>query len=110
MRIILTATLLVTVVLGIGGSNTSAQQPVTVEMRDYSFSPRDTTVTSGSTVRWVNLDEAPHQIAMASGRPGSSGLIDPGKEYAFTFREAGLFSYRCAVHPTMLGVIVVQGP
>lgn len=110
MRAALTIGSLITLVLVLGVAITPAQQPATVEMRDFSFSPRDMVVTTGSAVRWVNLDEAPHQIAMAGGRPGSSGLIDPGKEYEFTFREAGQFTYRCAVHPTMLGVIVVQGP
>ncbi len=110
MRMALTLGSLVTFVLVAGVAVTPAQQPATVEMRDFSFSPRDMIVTAGSAVRWINLDEAPHQIAMAGGQPGSSGLIDPGKEYAFTFRETGQFTYRCAVHPTMLGVIVVQGP
>lgn len=110
MHAALTVASLVTLVLVLGVAATPAQQQVTVEMRDFSFSPRDMVVATGSGVRWVNLDDAPHQIAMAGGRPGSSGLIDPGKEYAFTFRETGQFMYRCAVHPTMLGVIAVQGP
>ena len=48
--------------------------------------------------------------AMTGSRPGSSGLIEPGKDYTFTFNEPGQFTYRCGVHPTMLGVIVVREP
>ncbi len=109
MRTAVTAALLAALTLGTGVAAT-AQQPVTVEMRDFAFAPRDTIVPTGTAVRWVNLDETPHQIAMTGGRPGSSAPIDPGKEYAFTFRDTGQFPYRCAIHPTMLGVIVVQGP
>lgn len=87
-----------------------AQQSAVVEMRDYAFYPRDTVIAAGSTVRWINFDEAPHAVAMTGGRPGSSPLIEPGKDYAFTFAQPGQFVYRCAVHPTMLGVVVVNAP
>lgn len=97
------------IILG-GAAVLVAQQPVVVEMRDFAFFPRDTAITAGSTVQWVNFDEAPHSIAMTARAPGSSALIEPGKDYAFTFTQTGQFVYRCGVHPTMLGVVVVNTP
>ena len=88
-------------------AGTGGQEPVVVEMRDFAFFPRDMIVTAGATVRWVNFDDAPHQIAMTARAPGSSGLIAPGNDYAFTFNQPGQFVYRCGVHPTMLGVVIV---
>jgi plastocyanin len=97
-------------IIGIGLATVQAQPAVTVEMRDFSFSPRDTVVSAGTTVRWVNFDDAPHQIAMTARAPGSSGLIAPGGDYTFAFMQPGQFVYRCAVHPTMLGILTVTAP
>lgn len=86
-----------------------AQQPAAVvDIRDFAFEPHELKVSTGATVRWVNRDPAPHQIAMEGGRPGSSALLDPGQDHTATFRDAGRFTYRCGVHPTMLGVIIVD--
>lgn len=86
------------------------QPPVTVDMREFAFEPRDVLVVSGSAVRWVNRDDFPHSVVMEGGRPGSSqGTIRPGGEHTFVFRDAGRFVYRCSVHPTMLGEITVAG-
>jgi len=92
------------------GAVVTAQQAVTVEIREFAFWPRDTVITAGTPVQWMNFDDAPHQIVLTGGRPGSSSLIEPGKDYVFTFKEPGQFTYRCGVHPTMLGVLVVQTP
>lgn len=100
----------ITVIVFGSTAATLAQEPTVVEIRDFAFFPRDTIVTAGTTVRWINFDEAPHQIAMAARAPGSSGLIEPGRDYAFTFTQPGQFVYRCAVHPTMLGVLSVNAP
>jgi plastocyanin len=94
-------------VLAVWGS-AFAQQVTVVDIRDFAFEPHEVKVTNGATVRWVNRDSAPHSIAMEGGRPGSSGQLDPGKEHALTFSDAGRFTYRCGVHPTMLGIIVVD--
>jgi plastocyanin len=111
MRLTLVLALAVGLVMGALSLRLAAQEPITVEMRDFSFWPRDTRVLAGTPVRWINLDDAPHAIAMQGGKPGSSpGLIDPGKSHTFAFREAGRFVYRCGVHPTMLGEIIVEGP
>ncbi len=98
--------------LVVGGSPLTAQQPpAVVDMRDFAFEPRDLMVVAGTTVRWVNRDGAPHSVAMEGGRPGSSrGPIAPGGEHSAIFREAGLFVYRCGVHPTMLGEVTVTAP
>lgn len=91
-----------------GWGSAFAQQVVVVDIRDFAFEPHEVKVSNGATVRWVNRDPAPHSIAMEGGRPGNSGQLDPGREHAVTFSEAGRFTYRCGVHTTMLGIIVVD--
>jgi plastocyanin len=94
----------------LAGGTAGAQQPaaVTVDIRDFAFEPHEIKVAAGTTVRWVNRDPIPHQVAMEGGHPGSSPLLGPGGEHAAAFRNASRFTYRCGVHPTMLGVIIVD--
>lgn len=92
----------------LAGWGSAFAQQVVVDIRDFAFEPHEVKVSNGTTVRWVNRDPAPHSIAMEGGRPGNSGQLDPGREHAVTFSEAGRFTYRCGVHPTMLGIIVVD--
>jgi plastocyanin len=83
--------------------------PTVVAIRDFSFEPHEVKIAVGTAVRWVNEDQAPHAIAMEGGRPGSSGEIAPGQSHTVTFQQPGTFPYRCGIHPTMLGVLIV-GP
>lgn len=93
----------------LGGQQIAAQMPeAVVDIRDFSFEPHEVKINVGGAVRWVNRDPAVHQIAMEGGRPGNSPILEAGKEHAVTFQDAGRFTYRCGVHPTMLGVILVE--
>lgn len=94
---------------GIGTPLAAQEIGATVEMRDFAFTPRDVTISPGTAVRWINLDDSPHSVAMESGKPGSSQVIEQSQSYSFVFREPGTFTYRCGIHPTMLGEITVQG-
>jgi plastocyanin len=96
--------------LAVGPQPLGAQSAVTVDIQDFSFQPHERTIQVGSVVHWVNHDDWPHHVAAEDGKSFNSGIITPQKDYRFTFTQAGRFSYRCGVHPTMLGVITVQGP
>ncbi len=112
-KAILISAIATTLLLGSGAIRLGAQQRtiVTVDIQDFSFQPRDVTVNFGMKVRWFNRDtESPHSVAAEDGKTITSPLIDPGKEFSFEFTQAGQITYRCSVHPTMMGVIVVQGP
>ena len=89
---------------------TAAQEGVGIGIRDFAFEPRTMGVASGTTVRWTNYDDGPHNVTMLNRQPGSSGVIGPRGSHAFAFRAAGRFVYRCAVHPTMLGEVLVTEP
>jgi plastocyanin len=80
-----------------------------VDVQDFSFQPHEWTIQAGTIVTWVNHDEWPHHVAAEDGKSFNSGIIGPGKDFKFTFTAPGRYSYRCGVHPTMSGVIIVQG-
>lgn len=76
-----------------------------VAIQNFAFNPGTLTVSKGATVTWMNRDAAPHQIKSATF---NSSLLNQGQSFSFTFNETGTFDYSCAIHPSMLGKIVVQ--
>jgi plastocyanin len=83
-------------------SNNSA---TAVSIQNFAFNPGTLTVTKGATVTWTNNDSVPHQIKSATF---NSSPLSQGQTFSFTFNDAGSFDYSCAIHPSMLGKIVVQ--
>ena len=74
----------------------------------WSYAPDLIQVASGSTVTWHNGGTQFHTVTSDSpGRPFDLGL-DPGKDAAFTFTQAGTFAYHCGVHPQMKGTVIVR--
>lgn len=71
------------------------------------FNPSDLTVAPGTTVTWMNTDSVAHtSTSDASG--WNSGIVSPGGQFSFAFPTAGTFSYHCAIHPGMVGTVVVR--
>ncbi|MGH7532994.1 MAG: cupredoxin domain-containing protein [Gemmatimonadales bacterium] len=88
-----------------------------------AFSPDSFTISLAGkdTVTWRNADLGSPGDAYGGGAvPGvshhlvsdstgvfDSGVMSPGGIFAHTFTSAGTFRYHCAIHPGMVGVIVV---
>jgi plastocyanin len=72
-----------------------------------SFVPNPVTVTVGSTVTWINNDTITHDSISDSG-VWNSGNIPAGGQFAFTFQSKGTFTYKCTIHPGMVGTVNVQ--
>ena len=93
------------------GNHTPDEGPVNAEIEikieNYVFVPAEATIAPGTRVTWVNKDDAPHTATSTDDRFSSDGL-DTDDKYSFVFREKGDFSYYCALHPHMKGVIKVQ--
>ena len=83
-----------------------AEGAVSVEIRDFAFSPAKISVKKGTSVRWVNKDSVVHTVTGERGGPDSPAL-EQDKGYTYTFNEAGVFSYHCKPHPTMRGTVEV---
>lgn len=109
MRAAIVFALALPMMLAANLSPVGAQSTVTVDIQDFSFQPHEWTIQAGSVVHWVNHDDWPHHVAAEDGKSFNSGVIAAGKDFRFAFTQPGRFSYRCGIHPTMLGVITVQG-
>lgn len=78
----------------------------TVAIKNFAFSPSTLTIQKGANVTWRNDDSVQHQIT--SDSPAfSSPLLSTGGTYTFQFNTTGTFPYRCNIHPTMKGTVVV---
>jgi len=76
----------------------------TVELRGVAFHPADVTVKVGQSVTWVWKDDPiPHDVAFE----GFKSSLQTKGQYAHTFDAAGKYAYRCDVHPSMIGSVVV---
>jgi plastocyanin len=78
-----------------------------IRVDNFTFAPDTITVPVNSTVTWVNKDDIPHVIASNDGVFKSKAL-DTDQKYSYTFSKAGTYPYFCAIHPKMVGKIVVQ--
>ncbi len=84
--------------------------PDVITVKNFAFSPETLTVRTGTTVTWVNQDEAVHQIDTDGGVPVTftSPSLDKGASYEFTFTRPGTYAYHCTIHPAMKGTIIVE--
>jgi plastocyanin len=79
-----------------------------VNVKDFTFDPGSTTVKAGTTVTWTFNDDANHNVEPEGGtEPKASPDLQGGKTYTYTFETAGTFAYRCGIHNSMTGSVVV---
>ena len=85
----------------------AAPAPVTVEVKDFKFTPGSVAVTPGTTVTWHNGDESPHTVTFTDGGVSSAGL-ERDDRFSYTFTKPGTYHYVCKIHPTMRADVVVR--
>jgi plastocyanin len=96
-----------------GSGNQNPPPPVTkganeVFIIDMAFSPSSLSVSAGTTVKWTNQDAVVHTVTSVPAGLFDSGSIPKGGTFSYTFSTAGTYNYYCAIHPSMLGVVIVQ--
>lgn len=90
------------------GSASAIAIPIRAEvLGDRAFVPDALEIRVGTTVTWTNTDSVSH-TSTSNGGGWDSGLIGPGREFSFIYQTAGTFPYHCAIHPGMVGVVVVR--
>jgi plastocyanin len=80
---------------------------VTVDVKEYAFTPSAVTVTVGQSVCWANTGQMTHTVVEGvGGRFG--GTLAPGQTIIHTFTFSSNFGYYCSFHSTMTGTLVVN--
>jgi plastocyanin len=91
--------------------------PVIIQTSAMAFNPAETTITAGTTVRWLNADGTPHTVTSGSGSnsPDVAQMfdmqLDSGQVFDFVFQTPGTYPYFCRFHEAMgmRGTITVIG-
>jgi plastocyanin len=91
-----------------GGSSSPVTIPAGAStLGSSAYAPDSVNVAVGGTVTWTNSDSVAHtSTSDASG--WDSGIVAPGAQFSVAFPTAGTFSYHCAIHPGMIGTVVVR--
>ena len=82
---------------------------VTVELMNLQFAPQGVRIKPGTTVTWVNKDEAIHNVSQINSVFLSQDQVKQGDTFSFTFDKPGTYRYQCTFHhPNMNGVVIVE--
>jgi plastocyanin len=74
-----------------------------VTVKDFAFAPKAVPSTQGVAVSWSFTGPSNHTATDRSGMGlFGSGSRAPGAAWPFTFVAAGIYPYRCTVHPTKM--------
>ena len=84
--------------------NTNSDR-VQVVVEQMAFGPVNQEISVGDTVEWANKDTVDHTVTFDDGQLESK--LPPGGTVSFTFSTAGIYTYYCAFHPQMQGMIIV---
>lgn len=80
-----------------------------VDIKNFSFKPQSVTAKVGTAVTWTMQDSGTtHTVTATDGSFDSKELSSVGKTFAFTFAKAGTYTYKCSIHNSMTGTVVVQ--
>ena len=86
----------------------SAESTTTVQVSNFDFTPATVTVPQGQTVRWEFPDPTAHTATdLTSMKLFDSGNKANGGFFAFVFKSAGVYPYRCDIHTSMQGKVQV---
>lgn len=87
---------------------TMEDKPATeVKIDNFVFAPNPVTVPAGTTIRWTNRDDIPHNV-VAEDKSFKSKVMDTDESFTYTFTKPGTYTYFCSIHPKMTGKVVVQ--
>ena len=84
----------------------STAREFTVEIRDFTFSPGNLTVSAGAKVTWINRDSAPHTATDRGGEWDTDNLGE-NESATLEFNTPGTFAYYCVYHPAMTARLIV---
>ncbi|WP_052374129.1 plastocyanin/azurin family copper-binding protein [Methanobacterium sp. SMA-27] len=93
--------------IGIVAVSGCTSQSSTVTIQNMAFNPSTVHITGSTTIIWINKDNIEHEVVSDTGL-FDSGVLAPGESFNYTFNQAGDYAYHCAIHPSMVGIIVVS--
>jgi len=71
---------------------------VYVTIKGTMFDPLDLEITSGTTVKWTNMDSGQYKVNVSGSQ---SPLLNKRDTWGYTFNKTGIYEYGCDLHPFM---------
>src|SRR5262245_4402021 len=96
----------------VSGESTEADlSRVSVKITNFSFEPKEITISTGMTVIWTDL-QGMHSIAADDGS-FESEILDTGDRFEHKYDKPGVYPYYCTLHgdkggKEMAGVVIVK--
>jgi plastocyanin len=89
--------------------DTTSGSPGTNEvwMQNMAFNPSTITIAAHTTIKWTNKDSNTHNVTSNTG-VFASGNLSKDASFSFTFDSVGTFAYKCTIHPSMTGSVIVH--
>ncbi len=88
-------------------SAADASNGATITISGFSFGA-PITIQAGETVTVTNDDSVTHTWTSRDGE-FSSGSLNVGESFQFTFETPGVYEFFCSIHPAMTGSLTVEG-
>ncbi len=85
--------------------NKPAPKKVTVEIKNFAFTPETVTIAPRGRVTWTNKDNGQHTVV---GKNFDSGPLGLDESYSYEFINPGTYPYKCRLHPYMEGTVIVK--
>jgi len=84
---------------------------VPVTIASFAFNPNSVTINVGDSVQWTNTDAANHTATSDPGAPVAfnTGTLSQNQSATILFNTAGTYQYHCAIHPSMMATLIVNG-
>ena len=101
---------LVAVAAPVHAAPAGMKRRVSIVSTAKGYAPATLSIVPGTTVTWTNNDKTvAHMVNSVGGSEMTSGTMNSGATWSYTFTKPGRFNYMCAMHPTMPhGTIIVR--
>jgi plastocyanin len=95
---------------GLVAGSAMGAAPFVISQKGRAFAPGEIAIKRGDTIRFVNDDGdlLHHAYLQSDSFSFDSGDQDPGSTFEVKFPVTGQFTVRCAIHPKMRLVVVVD--
>ena len=95
--------------LALVSCSAAAQKPAEVTIRDYRFTPQEIRIKAGETVKWINAEKrTSHSVLFPAENGLESERLFPDESWQRTFKQPGIYKYRCGPHEEMTGTVIVE--
>ncbi|MEV4422400.1 plastocyanin/azurin family copper-binding protein [Patulibacter sp. NPDC049589] len=98
------STVAVIAVLAVPGSDAAATK--TVEVDDFHFSPASVTVKRNTTVKWIWVGKAEHDVEVVKGPKDFHSKVMTTGSYTKKFTKKGTYRIDCSIHSSIMKMVV----